>query len=391
MSSWLPYLPENLANPYPMYRNMRLETPILKTPTGELVFSKYCDVKELLNRSGLTCGIRKEWLNANSPLLWENNQDVRFTIKSLQAFMLFSNGPDHKKYRSLISKFLKPSELSNSITDRVNQLVNNLNPDDDIVSNYSSILPFVVALDLLGLHQENTIRLRSSVHEFSKILEIYLSFSDLNKIESAAEYLINFFTEKVLEKQKNKDDSFMSKVIQEGKNLHFEELVSMFLSIFMAATETTSNFLGIAIYNLLRNERDIIVENRIDLKHVVDELLRYDPPAQLTVRKSLEEFNMNGNKIHKGQTLVLLIGAANHDPEIFKVPDNIVWNRTTNNHLSFSSGAHRCMGDWLGKLEIKATINAFIDKYGTSAIECETDWMPNITMRGLKKLRISKL
>ncbi|MGD1958002.1 MAG: cytochrome P450 [Fulvivirga sp.] len=394
MSLWQPFRPENIADPYTMYREIRQKQPVYTTATGEVLFTKYDHVKSLLQNPELQSGIRKDWLINNGNELEKNGIDVYATFKSLRCFMLFSNGIHHQLLRKLVSKSLKPKQLNLSIEQRALELMKNIEPGSNIIEAYCQVLPFEAALSLLGITLKEAHYLRSFVLDFSRILELYLSMNDLVKVEKAATVLLDFFNSKIIELRKTPDQSLISNVIQEcdiDNSLNDDEVASLFLSILMAATETTANFLGSSILTLLKHRKEFnqVSKNSDLLPLATEEVLRFEPPAQLTVRKSMTDFTIDGHSIHKGQTLILCIGAANRDPEYFRDPEKFDLERSPNLHLSFSSGLHRCLGDWLGRLEASYTIKSFLKTFGQKKLNYNAEWNALTTVRSLKSLTLS--
>ncbi|MEM6524009.1 MAG: cytochrome P450 [Bacteroidota bacterium] len=393
MNLWQPFLKENIIDPYAMYKEIREKQPIYKTATGEVIFTKYNHVKSLLQSVELRSGIRHDWLKHHNDEFKKSGIDLSSTLKSLRCFMLFSNGNHHQILRKLVSSSLKAKKLSISIEQRALELMQKIELGSDIIESYCQVLPYEAALHLLGIDEKEARDLRSSVLDFSRILELYISMNDLEKVEKSASTLLHFFSIKIAELRRNPDQTFLSNIIKEcdDKNiLNDDDMSSLFLSILMAATETTTNFLGSTILTLLkyRTEFDQLLKNPDNIGLAVEELLRFEPPAQLTVRKAMTDFAMEGHSIKKGQTLVLCIGAANRDPKYFKNPEKLDLKRSPNLHLSFSSGLHRCLGDWLGRLETSSTIKAFFTVFGKRELSYHPDWNTLNTVRSLKSLVI---
>jgi cytochrome P450 len=95
----------------------------------------------------------------------------------------------------------------------------------------------------------------------------------------------------------------------------------------------------------------------------VEELLRYDPPSILVVRNAIDDAEIEGRRIPKGSVVLIVVGAANHDPNVFKDPWKLDLTRDPNPHVGFGGGAHYCMGAPLGRLESGIFFTSFVRRF----------------------------
>jgi cytochrome P450 len=93
----------------------------------------------------------------------------------------------------------------------------------------------------------------------------------------------------------------------------------------------------------------------------IDELLRYDPPVQVLVRTSTEDVELNGAQVREGQELLVMTGSANHDPDEFENPEEIILTRAHNPHLGLGWGAHVCLGAALTRLMFRTALRALLE------------------------------
>src|SRR2546430_10317272 len=118
--------------------------------------------------------------------------------------------------------------------------------------------------------------------------------------------------------------------------------------------------------------------------------MRYDGPIQMTERIALEEIELGDTKIPKGSIVILLTGAANHDPAAFDDPDNLDLSRWPNPHVGFGGGAHFCIGAPLARMEARTVIPTLWRRYPRLRLLDERpEWRPSFTIRGLRHLRIA--
>jgi cytochrome P450 len=139
---------------------------------------------------------------------------------------------------------------------------------------------------------------------------------------------------------------------------------------------------------LLRNPGELrrLREDPALIASAIEELLRYDSPVQMTGRRAGVDWHVGGARIAAGQQVIVLIGAANRDPDRFADPDRLDVGRADNDHLSFGGGAHYCLGASLARAEGIA-IGALAEEFPDLRLATESlEWRETLTLRGLKAL-----
>jgi cytochrome P450 len=174
-----------------------------------------------------------------------------------------------------------------------------------------------------------------------------------------------------------------------GDRLTPRELLVMLRLLLVAGNETTTNLIGNGMLALLQHpeQLQLLRDTPGLLPAAVEELLRYDPPVQVDGRTVLEDVEIRGRQVRKGQGVVLLIGAANHDPEVFTSPEHLDITRKEASNVSFGRGIHHCLGAPLARLEGRIAFEALLERFVD--IRLGTDrplFKDNIVLRGLKTL-----
>ncbi len=122
----------------------------------------------------------------------------------------------------------------------------------------------------------------------------------------------------------------------------------------------------------------------------MEELLRYDSPVQGTARIATMESVLGGTVVHAGETLILLLGAANHDPARFADPDRLDIGRRENKHLSFAHGPHFCLGAALARLEGQIALGTLLRRCPDLQLAAEPlAWREELLLRGLHRLPVT--
>src|SRR5262249_5129418 len=119
-----------------------------------------------------------------------------------------------------------------------------------------------------------------------------------------------------------------------------------------------------AVLVLLRHPKQFarLREDPESITVAVEELLRFETPVQVLIRGVPEEIEFRDRRIGPKQVLVLLLGAANRDPEQFADPDRLDLTRDPNRHLAFGVGPHGCVGRWLARFALTIAIGAILDR-----------------------------
>ena len=179
---------------------------------------------------------------------------------------------------------------------------------------------------------------------------------------------------------------------EEGDRLTIEEVYSTVLLILVAGHETTTNLIGNGLLALFRNpdQLELLRDEPALAQSAVEELLRYDSPVQATGRFVTEEVALNGHTVKPFQQVILLLGAANRDPEQFTDPDRLDITRDEGSPLSFSHGIHFCLGAPLARIEAQIALPAMLQRFPDLKLATDrVEWGDGIILRGVKSLPVT--
>jgi cytochrome P450 len=174
--------------------------------------------------------------------------------------------------------------------------------------------------------------------------------------------------------RRNPGDDLLSELVkinQDGDRLSDEELRVNTLLLLGAGFETTVNLIGNAVALLLehRDQLEALQADPSGWPNAVDEVLRYDSPVQVTVRVANRATEVAGEPVPAGRAFVLMLGAANRDPEVFSDPDRFdVTRPDARLHLAFSAGIHYCLGAQLARLEAAIALQTLFERFPDLAL-----------------------
>jgi cytochrome P450 len=122
------------------------------------------------------------------------------------------------------------------------------------------------------------------------------------------------------------------------------------------------------------------------LPTAVEEMLRYESPTNMVARVTRQPWTLGDLEVPAGEVLYCLVGAANHDPTVFREPDRFDITRNPNPQLAFGGGVHYCVGAPLARLEGEVALAAVLRRWPGLRHVGTAEWRPMINLRGLKAL-----
>ncbi|WP_052519225.1 cytochrome P450 [Archangium violaceum] len=172
----------------------------------------------------------------------------------------------------------------------------------------------------------------------------------------------------------------------EGQKLTDEQLLSFLFLLLPAGMETTTQLLGNAVLMLARHpeQLELMRADRTHIPRFIEEVLRYEPPTQLSFRTAMQDVELSGTKVPAGSLVFGLMGSANRDERVFEQPERFLPGREkATQHLSFGYGVHFCLGAQLARMEARLGLEALVSRIrGLRLRSPEVQWLPGFTIHG---------
>lgn len=380
-----PFDPEVHADPYPHYRELREQDPVHRAEVDLWVLTRYDDIAAILRDPRLGHEVTQGFAEAGGSADFES--------------MLFRDPPAHTRLRSLVSNAFTPRVLE-SLRSRIHNIVDDAlsvareNGTIDVIGDLAFPLPATVISEMLGLPVEDHQQCRRWAASATRSLDPLADDRIMDEIFLALIEFREYLAEQVERRRADPGEDLVTALIaaeEEGERLSHEELISTLLLLFIAGHETATNLMGNGLLALLRHPDQLrrLKEDSGLLRPGIEELLRYDSPVQLVIRIVKEPITFRGQDFVRGDSMLLVIGAGNRDPEQFADPDSLDVGRKNIKHLSFGGGIHFCLGSMLARMETQAVLGGLISQF--SELELAADdlqWRPHINLRGLESLPI---
>ncbi len=379
-------------DPYPDYAKLRARSPVHRSRLmNAWVFSRYADVDTVL---------RDHRRFSNDPRKRDLNRRQQATLPAPDDYtMLFLDPPDHTRLRALVNKAFTRravNALEPHIRGVMRTLLDEVDPAGfDLMEAVANPLPVIVIAEMLGVPPEDRDRFRTWSNRRARLLEPTIGPRDREIAAQAGEALNEYFVPIIQARRAKPENDIVSALAQaeeEGDVLTEHEMLNMLRLLLVAGNETTTNLIGNGMLALLRNPGEL-ERLRADpslIPAAVEELLRYDSPVQTDFRGALEDCEVNGSPVRRGENVVLLIGSANRDPEVFEEPDRLDIGRSEGSHISFGRGLHHCIGAPLARLEGRVALEVLLERFTSMRLLADHPaYRGGVVLRGLESLPVA--
>lgn len=392
-----PFSPEFLRNPYPSFELLRENQPLMKTPLGFWVASRYADVQMILKDRRFGKGFDERMKMRNGEDVFDNP-----VYANMRTWMLVQDPPDHSRLRGLVSKAFTARRIEGlrpQIQTLVDELLDRVAPRGrmDFIRDFAYPLPVNVICDMLGIPPEDRSHFEFGSKISGRLIDpTPVSAEELQEIGNGFARQEAYFRDLFARRRAEPQDDLTTVLVQAeeaGERLTEAELVGNVILLFGAGHETTVNLLGNGLLALLQNPDQYarLRDNPDLVPGAIEEMLRFDSSVQMTGRTALEDVEVNGITIPKGDHIINLLGSANRDGAAFDAPESFRVDRKDVRPMSFGGGIHFCLGAQLARVEADIAFRSLLARLPDLRLEKpdEPDWRPTFTLRGLTGLPIA--
>ena len=391
--------PEILADPYPMFHQLRTEDPVHWSPAfNSWLVTRYSDVVSCSRDPRLSSVRMPVFISQLSESVQE---EVLPMARQFSTFLTFVDPPVHTRLRGLVNKALPP-RFAEGWRPRIQSIVDSLLDavQDarrmDLVGDFSAQLPAIVIADVVGVPPEDRVRFKLWADDIAAFVGgSFLPERALAAQRSMSE-MRDYANDMVTRRRRDPGDDFISSMLAAGEEdgkLDAEELFSLIITLLVAGHETTKDLIANGTLALLKhpNQMQKLKDDPSLIANAVEEFLRYESPLQRTDRVAAEDLEICGKVIGKGQFVKLLLGAANRDPAQFPDPDRLDIERHHNRQVAFGYGIHFCVGAPLARVEGQIALSSILQRWPELRLESDgaLEYQPNLALRALKSLPVA--
>jgi cytochrome P450 len=388
-----PFDPDFRANPYPHFPALLDGPPRqlnLMMPTT--LIARYDDVVAVLHdHDGFT--VRRPEIPGRQ----------RIDPFGGAPTILTADPPIHSRLRKLVSKAFTPRrvrELEPRVREITADLLSQANNSSEIeaMAALANPLPVIVIAEMLGVSAGD----HAQFKQWSNDLISSFGQESITSGPSAAgiaarNALRGYLAEAIKQRSANPAEDLISALVtarDESDALSEDELLAFVVLLLLAGNETTTNLIGNGLLALCRHpeQQQRLRANRDLIPSAIEEMLRFDPPVQMTLRVPTAATNVSGTDIPAGSLCFILLAAANRDPAHFPQPENFDVARDPNEHVAFGEGIHFCLGAPLARLEGAIAMELMLEKFPRLQLanpQAKLEYRGSMALRGLSELRLS--
>ncbi len=354
--------PDYIRDPVPVWKELRGQCPVAHTDrhSGSWLPTRYEDLQAFVRMVPEMSS--KEPIVVPPPIVAEGDVDEY----GIESPPITSDPPEQIPIRRLILPFFTAKAVApyrEGTVELCHSLINEFidKGKADAAVQYAQQLPPRIIARMLGVDPG---RADDFVEWVRGVLEI-----GLTNPESRVKYrriIREFFAEMVADRRKNPGDDMISQLLEkelDGEPVTDRTAVGMCNLMLVAGIDTTWSSIGSALWHLAStpSDRQRLASEPELFPSAVEELLRYYSPVTMA-RICQKDIDVAGVSMKAGDRVLMNFPGANHDPEVFDNPDEVILDREKNRHIAFGVGIHRCAGSNLARMEMDVALRVWMER-----------------------------
>lgn len=358
--------PEFAADPWSKYDELRSQCPVAHTDAhgGFWVLSRYEDVVR----------VAKDDVTFSSVPTTVIPDSGVYNLIPLQ-----SDPPDVQRYRAALHKYFTPKAVE-SYAPRIRKFTTDCidtfigRGHCEFVTELANPVPSMTALEFIGFDPNDWHDFAGPMHQLSYSADGSEgradALKDLKKMDDR-------ITSAIEDRRRHPKDDAITELIEykkdgvvfSDKELHGLVKMLLFGGLDTTMAATSNALLYLSEHTVMRQQ---LIDNPALIPAAVEEFLRFEAPVHAFSRNVTTDTEIGGQKIRAGEKVYMLWASANRDPEQFERPDEVDFNRRPNRHLTFGTGAHRCPGSFLARLEMQIILEEVLKRIPDFEIDVES-------------------
>lgn len=395
-----------LADPWSLYAELREQHPVMRVGPV-VVVSRYDDIKAIFRdtttfsnrrQNGSRVTQRRASLDAHELALYDD------LIGHDTHHIGLNDPPDHTRLRRFVNQAFSPRAIEamrGQVTEIAERLLDEIDAegqDPFDLGSFSFRLPFMVVCRMLEIPDIDVASFRAWALAARRGLGT--NYENLHEAHEAVKHIEAYVLGLIQQRRaagvssiEGAGDDLVSNLLArdvDGTHLSDAELVTMFTVMLTSgnANDMISN--AVIALDAWPDQRRLLREQPELIRNAVEEFFRYCPSVHGVHRAVAADTEINGFAVRAGETVRLLVGSANHDPERFADPDRLDITRPdARRHVDFGFGIHVCLGQWLSRLDIEVGLTALYARYPDLRVAGPFEYRREYNFRGPVRLMVS--
>ena len=396
-----PFNPEFQKDPHSVLGPIRERCPVFRDDTsGSFFVSKFSDVRAIA--TDLT--LLRDPINAEPAAVMQRrfaDAVVEGVPRSETTSILMLDNPDHARVRGPLSQALyaRVAKIRPQVEAIVDQALDRMATKSsfDLMDEFCVPIPIDVIAVILGVDHDRLVEFRDWSEGIIQGLNPFRNEDQTKHMERSSVALTDYFAAAMRERRANPQDdliSDMTRLQDDGAPLSNEELRINLTALLVGGNLTTTDLIGNGVRLLMLHPEEL-AKLRADptlINNAVEEILRYEPPIDITGRIASRDMEVGGCPVKATQVMTLSLRGANRDPDAFPDPDRFDISRKRSAHMAFGGGAHICIGAPLARLEAQVAIPRLLARFPNLRLAnpaADAIWRTLPFFRGLERLDLA--
>ncbi len=332
---------------------------------------------------------------------YENGVIIRFSptmtrdeVEAQLVMLVNQDAPNHTRLRQVVSRGFTPraiSALKDTLLERTHRIIDEVleRGKGDFVEDIAAELPLQAIADMLGVPQED----RRKLYDWSNTMMSYDDPDFEGDPAEAAVEILGYFMAIAEDRKVNPRDDIVTKLITadvDGHALTTDEFGYFVILLTVAGNETTRNAITHGMQAFFDNPEQWELYKKERPVSAVDEIIRWATPVTVFQRTALEDVEVGGQLVKKGERVGLFYSSANFDSDVFDKPEEFDVMRDPNPHVAFGGhGAHYCIGANLARMEVELVFNEIADRMPDISQAGDPRRLRHGWINGIKELQVN--
>ena len=393
--------PDFREDPHSMLDALRSQYPVMRDPmAGAFFLTRHEDVRGVLtdltlwrdpHKAEEAAFLTRRGLEA---VPGQDEADQRMSILTM-------DDPDHSRIRGPLAQALykrvakfRP-EVERIVAENLDKLAGR--ESFDLMADYALPIPIDVIAAILGVDHERLGEFRDWSEGIIQSLNPMRTQAQTDHMVVSSKALGEYMTAMMADRRIHPADDLITDMVTlqaEGADLDDTDLAINLMALLVGGNLTTTDLIGNGVRLFLLNLEEL-AKLRADpslIGTAVEEVLRYDPPVDITARVASREMEIGKCPIHTSQSVMVSLRGANRDPEVYEDPHRFDITRKKIPHVSFGGGSHICIGSPLARLEAQVALLRLFERFPNLRLanpEAPAEWRTLPFFRGLQRLDVT--